>query len=245
MACDGHVNRSGLSTGSRGSARPHQRWVARAWRQGAIPQRDHREVRRRGDRGQACPGGPGGRGADRGQGGLGLVRAQGARVPLPGARPAALSRLAVQPGGLSSEHQAEQVTAPPRIARRLGLRPGGDLVMRTRYLMSAGGTAIQLVTSYEPVRLTGGTVVAAPEQGPLADRSVIERMKAIGICVDEVAEEISVRPSLRSEATALAIAAGAPVLLVERAHLAAGRAVEACDIVSAAEGFRLRYRIPV
>jgi hypothetical protein len=86
--------------------------------------------------------------------------------------------------------------------------------------MSAGGTAIQLVTSYEPVRLTGGTVIAVPEQGPLAGRGVIERMKTIGICVDEVAEEISVRPSLRSEATALAIAAGAPVLLVERSHLA-------------------------
>src|SRR5712691_9177635 len=153
--------------------------------------------------------------------------------------------LAGQPGRLASEHQAEQVTAPPRIARRLGLRPGGDLVMRTRYLLSAGGTTIQLVTTYEPVRLTGSTVIAVPEQGPLAGRGVIERMKAIGICVDEVAEEISVRPSLRSEAAALAIAAGAPVLLVERAHLAAGRAVEAGDLVSAAEGFRLRYRLPV
>ncbi|HLQ53879.1 MAG TPA: GntR family transcriptional regulator [Streptosporangiaceae bacterium] len=148
-------------------------------------------------------------------------------------------------GRLSWEHQSEHAVAPPGIARRLGLRPGGDLVMRTRYLLSADGAAIQLVTSYEPVRLTGGTAVAGPEQGPLAGRGVIERMKAIGICVDEVAEEISVRPSLRSEAAVLAIAAGAPVLLVERAHLARGRAVEAGDIVTAAEGFRLRYRIPV
>ena len=148
-------------------------------------------------------------------------------------------------GRLSWEHQSEHAVAPPGIARRLGLRPGGDLVMRTRYLLTADGAAIQLVTSYEPVRLTGGTAVAGPEQGPLAGRGVIERMKAIGICVDEVAEEISVRPSLRSEAAVLAIAAGAPVLLVERAHLARGRAVEAGDIVTAAAGFRLRYRIPV
>jgi DNA-binding GntR family transcriptional regulator len=159
--------------------------------------------------------------------------------------PFGLAGPAGRPGRLSAEHQSEQVTAPPRIARRLGLRPGSDLVMRTRYLLSADGTVVQLVTSYEPVRLTGGTAIAGPEQGPLAGRGVIERMKSIGIYVDEVAEEVSARPSLRSEATLLAIAAGAPVLLIERAHLASGRAVEAGDIVTAAEGFRLRYRIPV
>jgi len=153
--------------------------------------------------------------------------------------------LAGQAQRLSFEHQSDPVTAPPRIARRLGLHPGGDQVMRTRYLLTSDGAAVQLVTSYEPARLTGGTAVAAPEQGPLAGRGVIERMKAIGIYVDEVAEEISARPSLRSEAAMLAIAVGAPVLLVERTHLAAGRPVETGDIVTAAEGFRLRYRIPV
>ncbi len=117
--------------------------------------------------------------------------------------------------------------------------------MRTRYLLSSDGIPVQLVTSYEPVRLTGGTVIAGPEQGPLAGRGVIERMRSIGIYVDEVVEEVSARTSLRTEAGLLAIVAGAPVLLVERAHLAAGRAVEAGDIVTAAEGFRLRYRIPV
>ena len=150
-----------------------------------------------------------------------------------------------RPGLLPAEHQSDQVSAPPRIARRLSLRPGSDLVMRTRYLLSSDGTPVQLVTSYEPVRLTGGTVIAGPEQGPLAGRGVIERMRSIGIYVDEVVEEVSARTSLRTEAGLLAIAAGAPVLLVERAHLAAGRAVEAGDIVTAAEGFRLRYRIPV
>ncbi len=160
-------------------------------------------------------------------------------------RPGSPFGLAGADGRLAAEHQSEQVSAPPRIARRLGLRPGSDLVMRTRYLLTAGGAAVQLVTSYEPARLTGGTAIAAPEQGPLAGRGVIERMRSIGVYVDEVAEEVSARASLRSEAGLLAIAAGAPVLLVERVHLAAGRAVEAGDIVTAAECFRLRYRIPV
>lgn len=148
-------------------------------------------------------------------------------------------------GRLSLEYQAEQVPPPPLITQRLGLKPGSDAVMRTRYLLSADGTAIQLTTSYEPVQITGGTMIAVPEQGTFAGHGVIERMKAIGICVDEVTEVISVRPSLRSEATVLAISPGAPVLLVQRTHLAGGMAVEAGDIVLAADSFRLRYRIPV
>jgi DNA-binding GntR family transcriptional regulator len=153
--------------------------------------------------------------------------------------------LAEPAGRLSLEYQAEQAAPPPHIARRLGLRPAGDPVTRTRYLLTADGAPIQLATSYEPVRITGGTAVAAPEQGPFAGRGVIERMKAIGIVIDEVTEEISVRPSLRNEAAVLAISPGAAVLLVQRTHLAGGTPVEAGDIVLAADGFRLRYKFPV
>jgi len=71
-------------------------------------------------------------------------------------------------GRMSLEYQAEQVLAPPHIARRLGLQAAGDPVMRTRYLLSEDGVAIQLATSYEPVQITGGTAVAAAEQGPFA-----------------------------------------------------------------------------
>ena len=142
------------------------------------------------------------------------------------------------------EHEAGRVPPPPAVARRLGLRPG-SLTMRTRYVLCAGGTAVQLALSWEPVSLTAGTPVAVPEEGPLAGRGVIERMKAIGIIVDQVTEDISVRPALRAEAAVLGLAPGAPVLLVERSHLAGGRAVETADIVVAADGHRLRYRIPV
>jgi DNA-binding GntR family transcriptional regulator len=141
-------------------------------------------------------------------------------------------------------HEAGRVPPPPAVARRLGLRPG-SLTMRTRYVLGAGGTAVQLALSWEPVSLTAGTPVAVPEEGPLAGRGVIERMKAIGIIVDQVTEDISVRPALRAEAAVLGLAPGAPVLLVERSHLAGGRAVETADIVVSADGHRLRYRIPV
>lgn len=142
------------------------------------------------------------------------------------------------------EHEAGRVPPPPAVARRLGLR-AGSLTMRTRYVLCAGGTTVQLALSWEPVSLTAGTPVAVPEEGPLAGHGVIERMKAIGIIVDQVTEDISVRPALRAEAAVLGLAPGAPVLLVERSHLAGGRAVETADIVVAADGHRLRYRIPV
>jgi DNA-binding GntR family transcriptional regulator len=146
---------------------------------------------------------------------------------------------------LAWEHQTEQVLPPPAIARRLGLEPGVDRVTSTRYLLTADAEPVQLATSYEPGRLTGGTPVAMPEQGPLAGRGVIERMAAIGIRVDQVVEEVSVRPSLRAEASALGLPSGAPVLVVERLHLASGEPVEAGEIVVAADRFRLRYRFGV
>lgn len=142
---------------------------------------------------------------------------------------------------LGWEHQTEQVTAPPRIASRLRLA-AGELATMTRYLLRSDGEPVQLAISYEPAQLTAGTVVALPEQGPLAGRGVIERMRFIGVAVDEVTEEVSVRPSSRDEATALAMPPGGMVLVIDRVHHQAGQAVECTEIVVPADRFRLRYR---
>jgi GntR family transcriptional regulator len=146
---------------------------------------------------------------------------------------------------LTWEHQTEHVVPTPAIARRLGPSAAAALVMATRYLLTSDGEPVQLATSYEPAGLTEGTAVALPEQGPLAGRGVIERMRAIGIEVDQVLEDVSVRPSLLAEADALALTAGAPVLLVERVHLSEGKPVETADIVIPADRFRLRYSFAV
>jgi GntR family transcriptional regulator len=146
---------------------------------------------------------------------------------------------------LSWEHQTEQLVPPPHIALRLGLEPGAAPVTVTRYLLSADGEPVQLATSYEPAEITAGTAVAVPEQGPFAGRGVIERMHYLGIEVDQVVEEVCMRLSLRAEASALALPPGAPVLVIERAHCCRGRAVEAGEVVIAADRFRLRYRFPV
>jgi DNA-binding GntR family transcriptional regulator len=171
----------------------------------------------------------------------GGVNGTGHGMPSRGDGPAHLPPV---PRTLTWEHQTEQVTAPPAVAARLGA-PAGTAVIMTRYLMRADGEPVQLATSSEPAELTAGTLVAMPEQGPLAGRGVVERMRSIGIDVDEVAEEVSVRPALQTEATALAVPAGALMLLIERVHYSGTRAVEATEVLVPADKFRLRYRFPV
>jgi GntR family transcriptional regulator len=141
----------------------------------------------------------------------------------------------------SWEHQTRLELPPAHISRRFGLPPDAA-VTATRYLLTSDGEPVQLAVSYEPPGLTEGTAAALPEQGPFAGRGVTERLRSVGIEVDQVLEELSVRPALLTEADALGIPPGAPVLLVERVHLAAERAVEAADIVIPADRFRLRYR---
>jgi len=137
--------------------------------------------------------------------------------------------------GVSWQHQTGQRDADRHTARLLGLAEG-DPVVQTRYLLSADDGPVQ------PAQLTGGTAVAFPQEGPFAGCGVIERMHVIGVRVDHVTEDISVRPCLTEEATALAIAPGAPVLVVDREHHAGDRTVEASQIVVPADRFRLRYR---
>jgi GntR family transcriptional regulator len=146
---------------------------------------------------------------------------------------------------LAWEHQTEHIPPPPAVARRLGASPAALLVTATRYLLTADGAPVQVAFSYEPSGLTEGTAVALPEHGPLAGRGVIERMRSIGIEVDQVVEELSVRQSLLAEADTLALPAGAPVIHVERVHLSGGEPVETADIVIPADRLRLRYRFEV
>ena len=145
------------------------------------------------------------------------------------------------------EHHTEQVAPPPHVARRLAsaVPTSAVLVTATRYLMTADGQPVQLATSYEPAGLTEGTGVALPEQGSFAGRGVIERMRSIGIEIDQVVEDMAVRTCLLAEAAALAMPPGSAVIAIERTHLSGGQPVETADIVIPAERYRLRYRFAV
>ncbi|MEV7005307.1 UTRA domain-containing protein [Streptosporangium sp. NPDC051022] len=152
--------------------------------------------------------------------------------------------------GRSGEWRYESATeqASPEVRGRLALgEPGDDLpdVMHTRYVFTADGEPWMLSDSYEPLALTKGTVIAWPEDGPLAGQGVTHRMAEIGVIVDDWVENVGARVAEPHEAKALGIAPGTIVLTIDRTYLAEGQPVEVADIVVPAETTRLGYSGPV
>lgn len=158
-----------------------------------------------------------------------LVRRQ--RVA-PGAGSPTEATLAEQ--GVRGHWDSESATAraDERTAARLGIAPG-DPVMHTSYVYRADGTPVQLAESWEPMTVTGGTLIVLPEAGPYGGLGVADRMAVIGIDVGTPVERVTARGATRAEAGLLGIAPAAPVLAIERTYYdqATGRPVETADIV--------------
>ncbi|GAA2335155.1 GntR family transcriptional regulator [Streptomyces violaceusniger] len=142
------------------------------------------------------------------------------------------------------EAESEQEEAGGEIAERLGVEVG-ERVMRTRYVFRSQGEVVMLSTSWEPLALTGRTPVLLPEEGPLAGRGVVDRMAALDLVVDNVAEEVGARPGRAEEVLALGGVPGHWVLVISRTYFAGGRPVETADVVVLAERYRIAYRLPV
>jgi len=132
--------------------------------------------------------------------------------------------------------------APAGVAEVLDIAEG-DPVMRTAYVFSADGQAVQLSTSYEPLAITGGQPIMLPEEGPLAGRGVVERMAAIGVVVARVSENVGARPATVEEATALGEPAGATLITIERTYFDADdRPVETATILIPASRYTAEYQ---
>ncbi len=142
------------------------------------------------------------------------------------------------------ESRSEQVLADAAVARRLRIAKG-DRTMRTDYVFRAQGEPVMLSTSWEPLSVTGRTPVMLPEEGPLAGRGVVERMAAIDLVVDNVAEEVGARPGLAEEVLALGGVPGHCVVVVTRTYFAGGCPVETAEIVVLADRYRVAYHLPV
>ncbi|WP_413807395.1 GntR family transcriptional regulator [Streptomyces sp. OE57] len=142
------------------------------------------------------------------------------------------------------EAESGQEEAGGEIAERLGVEVG-QRVMRTRYVFRSQGEVVMLSTSWEPLELTGRTPVMLPEEGPLAGRGVVDRMAALDLVVDNVAEEVGARPGRAEEVLALGGVPGHWVMVVSRTYFAGGRPVETADVVVLAERYRIAYRLPV
>lgn len=140
-------------------------------------------------------------------------------------------------------HSSQRSFATAGLAVRLGIELG-DGVQQTRYRCTVDGAPVQLVTSWEPLAIVGGTGVLLPEDGPLCGAGVAARMAAIGHPVTRVVEEVGARAATKAEAEGLARRVGLAVLVVERTHWAGKRAVETADIVIPGDGHRLVYELP-
>jgi GntR family transcriptional regulator len=150
----------------------------------------------------------------------------------------------------SWEYASDTMQAPAEVRERLGLgKPDGGShdVMRTVYTFRSDDEdgPWMLSTSWEPLALTKGTVIAFPEGGPHAGKGVTHRFAEIGIQVDAWDEEVWARAATVEEARQLGIGAGSIVMVVERSYFAGERVVETCDIVVPADSTKLVYNGPV
>jgi DNA-binding GntR family transcriptional regulator len=128
-------------------------------------------------------------------------------------------------------HESATAVADAQVADRLSIREG-DPVMRTEYVYLVDDSPVQLATSWEPIAVTGQSMIVLPEAGPYAGIGVAARMRVIGIDVGEPVERVRARGATRAEAQALGITPAAPVLFIERTYYdqATGRPVETADI---------------
>lgn len=160
------------------------------------------------------------------------------------------ARSGLVPAGFEGTWEAEseaKLPAPPEIASRLGIAAGDQVVKTVYEYLDAGHRPVMVTTSWEPMALTGGSVIVLPEGGPLAGRGVTARMARIGITVTRVEEVVRPIQLDRGQAKVLAGATvGSLATLIERTHFAAdGRPVEAADILVPADRWDIAYTIPV
>jgi DNA-binding GntR family transcriptional regulator len=115
--------------------------------------------------------------------------------------------------------------------------------MRTNYRFFADDDPVMLSTSYEPLTLTRGTPIEQPEASPTT--GVVARMDLIGQRITHVTEEVTARAPRPYESEALIMAAGVPVLAIERTYYVRDKPVETAGIIIPADRYSLHYRIPI
>lgn len=147
-------------------------------------------------------------------------------------------------GTWESRTQA-RVVPPPEISDRLGLGPD-ELTVYTQYEFLANGQPVQLVQSWEPMALTGGTPVMLPEAGPLGGQGVVARMRSIGVTVASAAETPHPARATAEQANLLGVSVGDLIVRIERTYLDRdGRPVETADVIVPDARWQVTYEIPV
>jgi GntR family transcriptional regulator len=129
-------------------------------------------------------------------------------------------------------HESATEQATSSVAARLELEVGAP-VMHTSYVYLADEQPVQLAESWEPLKLTGESLIVLPEVGPYAGVGVAARMRVLGLEVGDPLERVRARTATRAEAQALGMTPPGSVLFIERTYFdqASGRPVETADVV--------------
>ncbi len=118
--------------------------------------------------------------------------------------------------------------------------------MRTVYEIFADRQPTLLCTIWEPMAITGGTVIVLPEGEPLAGRGVAAHMAHLGITVQQAVETLRPVHVDREQPHLLGVSAGAQATLIQRTHYdTAGRPVETADLLIPANRWDIAHSIPV
>ncbi|MFJ4185550.1 GntR family transcriptional regulator [Kitasatospora sp. NPDC089509] len=134
------------------------------------------------------------------------------------------------------------VDAPEEIAERLNV-PAGSKVLARKRRYFRDGTPTEEATSYLPwdvVKDIPETFAENPGGG-----GIYARLEEHGHTLAEFTETVRARLATKAETAALALSPGSPVIRIVRdAATDAGRVVEVCDAVMAADQCVLDYRFP-
>lgn len=134
-----------------------------------------------------------------------------------------------------------QITAPERVAEHLKLRKSAKVVCRNRrYLID--DIPVELATTYVPLAIAQGTLIASPDTGP---GGVYARIEEAGHELASFTEEVGARMPTPEERRRLSLPEGTPVITVLRvAYDVDGLPVELTDTVKSAPSYVLAYTFP-
>jgi GntR family transcriptional regulator len=118
----------------------------------------------------------------------------------------------------------------------------GDQVLVRRRLYLADDWPMETATSYIPWDLADGTAMVEHNPGP---GGIYARLEDAGHPLERFREDVTARMPSPDEARMLRLSSGVPVFsLIRTAYDTAGRPVEVCDTVMAADRYVLSYELP-
>jgi GntR family transcriptional regulator len=141
----------------------------------------------------------------------------------------------------------KRVPAPHKVATRLGLEDGSDVVRRENWYFAideSGEYPVQVGITYIPVAIAGDSVLAT--SADMGKGSLYARFEDLGHPMSRSREEVTARMPSRDEVQGLAIPNGVPVLDILHTGIdPAGICFEVTHFVMRADFAGLDYNMPI